>query len=160
MLVSRQGKVRLTKWFVTIPPKEKAKIVKDGKFYHWNPNTIYEVWMRARWIGSGKNFTGSFEKKLVNLVKFFPVVAIFKGFYIGMKLVRGAYMEKENKRAEEKGYVSPICVSKEATDINYDNAVQYMLEHIEKMAIFAGNSSTCPLSPQTKGFPERGNFGL
>lgn len=30
MLVSRQGKVRLTKWFVTIPPKEKAKIVKDA----------------------------------------------------------------------------------------------------------------------------------
>lgn len=65
-------------------------------------------------------------------------VAKVEGFYIGMKLVRGAYMEKENKRAEEKGYVSPICVSKEATDVNYDSAVQYMLEHIDKMAIFAG----------------------
>lgn len=60
------------------------------------------------------------------------------GFYIGMKLVRGAYMEKENKRAEEKGYKSPICESKEATDINYDAAVVYMVEHLEKMAIFAG----------------------
>jgi AP-1 complex subunit sigma 1/2 len=30
LLVSRQGKVRLTKWFITIPPKEKAKIVKDA----------------------------------------------------------------------------------------------------------------------------------
>ncbi|RUS30059.1 hypothetical protein BC938DRAFT_479905 [Jimgerdemannia flammicorona] len=29
LLVSRQGKVRLTKWFQTIPPKEKGKIVKD-----------------------------------------------------------------------------------------------------------------------------------
>jgi len=65
-------------------------------------------------------------------------IAKTEGFYIGMKLVRGAYMEKENKRAEEKGYVSPICVSKEATDVNYDNAVHYMLDHIEKMAIFAG----------------------
>jgi len=61
-----------------------------------------------------------------------------EGFYIGMKLVRGAYMEKENKRAEEKGYPSPICVSKEATDINYDAAVHYMVEHLDKMAIFAG----------------------
>ena len=61
-----------------------------------------------------------------------------EGFYIGMKLVRGAYMEKENKRAEEKGYTSPICVSKEATDINYDAAVAYMVEHLEKMSIFAG----------------------
>lgn len=60
------------------------------------------------------------------------------GFYIGMKLVRGAYMEKENKRAEEKGYPSPICHSKEATDVNYDAAVHYMIEHLDKMAIFAG----------------------
>ena len=61
-----------------------------------------------------------------------------EGFYIGMKLVRGAYMEKENARAEEKGYPSPICVSKEATDINYDASVHYMLEHLDAMAIFAG----------------------
>lgn len=61
-----------------------------------------------------------------------------EGFYIGMKLVRGAYMEKENTRAEEKGYKSPICASKQATDENYDAAVTYMLNHIDKMAIFAG----------------------
>ncbi len=61
-----------------------------------------------------------------------------EGFYIGMKIVRGAYMEKENTRAEEKGYPSPICASKEATDINYDAAVAYMVTHIDMMAIFAG----------------------
>jgi proline dehydrogenase len=61
-----------------------------------------------------------------------------EGFYIGMKLVRGAYMEKENSRAEEKGYPSPICVSKEATDINYNAAVHFMIAHIESMSIFAG----------------------
>ncbi len=61
-----------------------------------------------------------------------------EGFHIGMKLVRGAYMEKENKRAEEKGYKSPICPSKQATDYNFDDAVAYMMEHIESMAIFAG----------------------
>lgn len=61
-----------------------------------------------------------------------------EGFYIGMKIVRGAYMEKENKRAEEMGYISPICISKEASDINYDDAVSYMLDHIDTMAVFAG----------------------
>ena len=61
-----------------------------------------------------------------------------EGFYIGMKLVRGAYMEKENARAQEKGYKSPICVSKQATDDNFDAAVLYMLENIDKMSIFAG----------------------
>ncbi len=59
-------------------------------------------------------------------------------FYIGMKLVRGAYMEKENARAEEKGYPSPICASKQATDDNYNIAVDYMMKHIDHMSIFAG----------------------
>ena len=59
-------------------------------------------------------------------------------FYIGMKLVRGAYMEKEHKRAEENGYSTPICASKQATDDNYDVAVDYMMEHLDRMAIFAG----------------------
>lgn len=61
-----------------------------------------------------------------------------EGFMIGMKLVRGAYMEKEHARAEEKGYPTPICASKQATDDNYDAAVVYMMEHLETMAIFAG----------------------
>ncbi len=61
-----------------------------------------------------------------------------KGFHIGMKLVRGAYMEKENLRAQENNYQSPICDSKEATDQNYNAAVQYMLEHLDTMAVFAG----------------------
>ncbi len=61
-----------------------------------------------------------------------------EGFYIGIKLVRGAYMEKENERAIEKGYPTPICASKEATDENYDAAVKYMVDHIEMMSIFEG----------------------
>lgn len=61
-----------------------------------------------------------------------------EGFFIGMKLVRGAYMEKEIKRAEEKGYPSPICATKEATDENYDATVLYMTEHLDQMSIFAG----------------------
>jgi proline dehydrogenase len=60
-----------------------------------------------------------------------------KGFYIGMKVVRGAYMEKERERAEERGYTSPICEDKQATDINYDAAVKYIIEH-PKMALFIG----------------------
>ena len=43
-----------------------------------------------------------------------------KGFKIGMKLVRGAYMEKERERAEKLKYKSPICENKEATDKNYN----------------------------------------
>ncbi len=64
--------------------------------------------------------------------------ATAEGFYIGMKLVRGAYMEKENKRAEEMGYPTPICASKQASDDNYDATVAYMIDNIDRMAIFAG----------------------
>ena len=42
------------------------------------------------------------------------------GFYIGMKLVRGAYMEKEHKRAEENGYPTPICASKPVSYTHLD----------------------------------------
>lgn len=61
-----------------------------------------------------------------------------EGFFIGMKIVRGAYMEKENTRAEEMGYPTPICESKEATDTNYDVTMKYMMDNLESMSIFAG----------------------
>ena len=64
--------------------------------------------------------------------------ALENNYFIGMKVVRGAYMEKENDRAEEKGYPSPICESKKATDENFDNVVAYMVENMDTMSLFAG----------------------
>jgi proline dehydrogenase len=64
--------------------------------------------------------------------------AKIEGFFIGMKIVRGAYMEKEIDRAKENNYPSPICESKEATDQNFDEAIAYMMQHLDSMAIFAG----------------------
>ena len=61
-----------------------------------------------------------------------------EGFYIGMKLVRGAYMEKEIVRSIDKGYPSPICDTKDDTDKNYDTTVRYMTDHLDRMSIFAG----------------------
>lgn len=69
-------------------------------------------------------------------------------FYIGMKIVRGAYMEKERSRAEEKGYQSPICESKLATDQNFDGALKYILENNETISVFIGthNEQSCYLA--------------
>ncbi|SHG32819.1 proline dehydrogenase family protein [Flagellimonas flava] len=68
-----------------------------------------------------------------------------EGFKIGLKVVRGAYMEKENDRAEDMGYKSPICISKLATDNNFDEAVSYIMDHLDTLSIFAGthNEESC-----------------
>ncbi len=59
-------------------------------------------------------------------------------FKIGVKIVRGAYMEKENERAEEKGYPTPICRDKAHTDQNFDDTMKYILEHINDISVFIG----------------------
>jgi proline dehydrogenase len=64
--------------------------------------------------------------------------AKIEGFFIGMKLVRGAYMEKENERAQASGYPTPICASKEASDANYDTTLKYIVDNIDTISIFAG----------------------
>ena len=60
--------------------------------------------------------------------------AVLKNFVLGVKLVRGAYMEKERARAEEKQYVSPIQPDKEATDIDYNAGVEFCINHIGNIA--------------------------
>ncbi|WP_106793942.1 proline dehydrogenase family protein [Aquimarina sp. Aq78] len=59
-------------------------------------------------------------------------------FKIGVKIVRGAYMEKENERAKEKGYPTPICKDKEHTDQNFDTTMKYILKNIEDISVFIG----------------------
>jgi proline dehydrogenase len=57
------------------------------------------------------------------------------GYLAGLKLVRGAYMEKERARAMELGYPSPIQPSKESTDRDYDAAVTICMTKIELVSI-------------------------
>jgi proline dehydrogenase len=74
-------------------------------------------------------------------------VAKKERFILGAKLVRGAYMEKERKRAYEKGYPSPIQATKEATDNDYNLALAYCIDNVETLAIVAGthNENSCRL---------------
>jgi len=71
------------------------------------------------------------------------------GYILAVKLVRGAYMEKERKRAAEMGYPSPIQPNKEATDRDFDAALNYCLENVEEIAFVAGThneESVCMLA--------------
>jgi proline dehydrogenase len=61
-----------------------------------------------------------------------------KGFKIGMKLVRGAYMEKERERALKNAYKDPICKDKNTTDALYNEVLNYMLDNAKDMHLFAG----------------------
>jgi len=60
------------------------------------------------------------------------------GYKLGYKVVRGAYMEKENDRAEDKGYQSPICPSKNATDDNFNAVMNYILDNLDDISLFLG----------------------
>lgn len=59
--------------------------------------------------------------------------------HYGIKLVRGAYMEKERKRATEKGYPSPIQPDKETCDKEYNEALEFLVKNPEYMALCAGS---------------------
>ena len=74
-------------------------------------------------------------------------IAIKEGFTLGAKLVRGAYMEKERKRAAELGYACLIQPDKQSTDRDYDAAVSFCIDHVGTIALLAGthNEQSCRL---------------
>ena len=65
-------------------------------------------------------------------------IAKKEGIFIGIKLVRGAYIEKENKRALKNNYKSPICSSKHLTDINFNNVAEFILSNLTLFSFFSG----------------------
>ena len=66
-------------------------------------------------------------------------LAINKGFYLGLKLVRGAYMEKERKNAHKHGLPSPICASKAETDKSFNAAMHYCIKHLANISVVLGS---------------------
>jgi proline dehydrogenase len=66
------------------------------------------------------------------------LIAKETGFILGVKMVRGAYMEKERKRAAEMDYVSPIQPDKAATDKDYDETLRFCVKHIDQIGFVCG----------------------
>ncbi len=72
-------------------------------------------------------------------------IAEKENYQLGFKIVRGAYMDKERERAEEMGYLSPIHVTKQNTDDDYNEAIAFCLKNNPRIAIYAGthNEQSC-----------------
>ena len=61
-----------------------------------------------------------------------------KGYFLGYKFVRGAYMEKERERAAAMNYPDPIQPTKAATDDNYNAAIDFVLDNLDRVSGYFG----------------------
>lgn len=66
-------------------------------------------------------------------------ISLSNNYKLGVKLVRGAYMEKERSRAKEFNYSSPIHVFKKETDNEFDNSVEYCINKIDHISLWIGS---------------------
>lgn len=82
--------------------------------------------------------------------------AVAGGYRLGVKLVRGAYMEKERRRARERGYADPIQPDKAATDADYDRAVRFCLDHLDRIEFCAGTHNEASCHSLTEEIARRG----
>jgi proline dehydrogenase len=92
--------------------KEKAIVYNTAQLYRWDRLT--------------------YIKELNNLAE-------KEKFYVGLKLVRGAYIEKERARAERLKYKDPMQKTKVDTDKDFNAALKYCIENINKISICCGS---------------------
>jgi proline dehydrogenase len=81
------------------------------------------------------NTTQHYRHDRLQFLKDSYEAAVERKFILGAKLVRGAYMEKERKRAAEMNYPSPIQPTKESTDKDFDEGVKFCIDNIDKISL-------------------------
>ena len=77
-------------------------------------------------------------------------------YILAVKLVRGAYLEKERERAAQMGYPSPIHETKEDTDRDFDAAIEFCLDNIDRIAMVAGTHNEKSIEFLAKEMAKRG----
>lgn len=71
----------------------------------------------------------------LHFLKLSHQIAKEQNFVLGMKLVRGAYMEKERARASQKGYPSPIQPDKQSTDNDFNASIEYCINNVNGISV-------------------------
>jgi proline dehydrogenase len=65
--------------------------------------------------------------------------AVAKRYYLGVKIVRGAYMEKERERSAKMTYPDPIQPNKEATDKAFNDALEFCTANVDRVSLVCGS---------------------
>ncbi len=129
--------------------KNNVKILIDAE-ESWIQDSIDKVglqMMRKYNKKSAKVFithqcyrTGTLDK-----IKDYLGLANSEKFNLGVKLVRGAYMEKERKRALDNNYPSPIHETKENTDKEFNDSLHFCVKNLNKLSLWVGshNEGSC-----------------
>lgn len=110
----------------------------------WIQNVIDEIAYTMMQKFNGKkaivfNTLQLYRADMLDNLKKAHEIANEQNYFLGFKLVRGAYMEKERERALKMNYPDPINVSKQATDDLFNSALHFCVQHLDLISIVCGS---------------------
>lgn len=79
-------------WSLSRKLGEMAVAALGAKYYHRNPDNFPEIWVQARWFGKNEFLTGNSVRKFYNLLRYFPIFALFKGLFGALTLGEPAFL--------------------------------------------------------------------
>ena len=152
-------RIRMQKICASAAEKNIAVLVDAEETWIQDPVDVLSIQMMAEFNKEKVavyNTVQLYRHDRLSFLKDMLEAAVLKDFVLGVKLVRGAYMEKERARAEEKHYASPIQPDKESTDRDYNAGVSFCIDHIENIAAIVASHNDYSNLRATELLSERG----
>jgi proline dehydrogenase len=152
-------RARMQKICTSAAEKNVAVLVDAEETWIQDPVDVLSIQMMAEFNKEKVavyNTVQLYRHDRLSFLKDMLEAAILKDFVLGVKLVRGAYMEKERARAVEKNYNSPIQPDKESTDRDYNAGVSFCIDNIENIATIVASHNDYSNLRTTELLRERG----
>jgi proline dehydrogenase len=150
---------RMQKICAAAAEKNIAVLVDAEETWIQDPVDVLSIQMMAEFNKQSVavyNTVQLYRHDRLSFLKDMLEAAVLKDFILGVKLVRGAYMEKERARAEEKQYPSPIQPDKESTDRDYNTGVSFCIDNIKNIATIVASHNDHSNLRTTELLKERG----